>query len=102
MITNPEALIITEVSQQAFIEMFKQYIRDVLGLKNPDSDSTKTSDFTKFPHNFFEFMTKFLAHKQRGRSFDLPFSFPHNSGKTPYFLRKKRQKIYAGKDVFIK
>ena len=31
MITNPEALIITEVSQQAFIEMFKQYIRDVLG-----------------------------------------------------------------------
>ena len=50
MITNPEALIITEESQQAFIEMFKQYIRDILGLKNPDSDSTKTGDFTKFPH----------------------------------------------------
>lgn len=50
MITNPEALVITEESQQAFIEMFKQYIRDVLGAKNPDSDSTKTSDFTKFPH----------------------------------------------------
>ena len=31
MITNPEALVITEESQQAFIEMFKQYIRDVLG-----------------------------------------------------------------------
>ena len=50
MITNPEALIITEVSQQAFIEMFKQYISDVLGLKNPDSDSTKNGNFAKFPH----------------------------------------------------
>ena len=50
MITNPEALINTEEFQQAFIELFKQYIRDVLGLKNPDLDSTKTGDFTKFPH----------------------------------------------------
>lgn len=50
MITNPEALVITEESQKAFIEMFKQYICDVLGLKNPDSDSTKNGDFTKFPH----------------------------------------------------
>ena len=50
MITTPEALVITVESKKAFIEMFKQYIRDVLGLKNPDSDSTKTSDFTKFPH----------------------------------------------------
>ena len=50
MITTPEALVISEESQQAFIEMFKQYIRDVLELKNPDSDSTKTGDFTKFPH----------------------------------------------------
>ena len=32
------------------LQMFKQYNRDVLGLKNPDSDSTKTGDFTKFPH----------------------------------------------------
>ena len=50
MITNPEVLVITEESQQAFIEMFKQYIRDVLGLKNPDLGSIKTGDFTKFPH----------------------------------------------------
>ena len=51
MMTNPDARIISEESQQAFIEMFKQYIRDVLGLKDPDSDSTKAGDFTKFPHN---------------------------------------------------
>ena len=50
MITNPEALVITEESRQAFIEMFNQYIRDVLGLKNPYSDSTKNGDFAKFPH----------------------------------------------------
>ena len=50
MILNPEALKITEESKQAFIEIFKQYIRNVLGLKNPDLDSTKTGDFTKFPH----------------------------------------------------
>lgn len=50
MITNPEALIITDESQQAFIEMLKQYIRDVLELQNPDLGSIKTGDFTKFPH----------------------------------------------------
>ena len=67
MITNPEALIIAEESQQAFVEMFKQYIRDVLELKNPDSDSTKTAILQNF------LTSKFHRPKQQKPHYGRPF-----------------------------